>query len=286
MQTPGFYRSRASRGARQAKAPSTGAKLWQVLLAGFGLLTTLLFLLGAGVTQFLFWLWGLDFLLIASRDDVARAGLSLMLRTSPLIAVGMAAALSAWGHKGPGWRKYLAGCVVAFAAMAFSIPFGKSVPWLAISPFVAAIGAMMVGILVLRREPGQRLDGADWTGFFALFLLAIVLASITPAAEIAAGGYFDHRVRLSRKLTASTEAPVVTNRVHDKNQKKDASPSEAPATCDNYALWIGDKAMVLDCNGADPMSRLKLVYGAHDFEAPLDRRLRPRTLWTPPKARR
>ncbi len=288
MKTSNPYRPRAlpSRAGRHPKPPSTGLKLWQFLLAGFGLLTTLFLLLGAGVTQAVFWLWGLDFLLIASRDDIARAGLSLMLRTSPLIALGAAAALSAWGHKGPGWRKYLVGCLVAVALMMVSVPFGKTVPWLAISPFVAAICAMMVGIVVLHREPSQPVDGARWTGFAALFSLAVLLAVIAPAVEIAAGGYFDHRVQLSPKSTTAPDAPADRDRIHAKNQKKEEASAVTPEVCDNYPVWIGDKAMVLDCKRLAPMSRLKLVYGAHDFEAQLDRRLRARTFWDPPNTRR
>ncbi len=284
VKTSNPYRSRASH-AHPGGEPSSGVKLWQLLLAGLGLLTTLLFLLGAGVTQMVFWLWGLDFLLIASRDDVARAGVSLLLRTSPLIAVGAAAAFSAWHHKGPGWRKYLAGCLVAVALMTVSIPFGKSVPWLAISPFVAAIAAMMVGVVVLRRGPGERVDGVRWTGFAALFSIAVFLSSIAPAAEIAAGGYFDHRVQPLRQAAAAAANAAATS---DKSQNTKTNPNKDQASaiatnaCDNYLIWIGDKAMVLDCDRAAPMSRLKLIYGAHDFEAQLDRRLRPRTLWSPP----
>ncbi len=44
--------------------------------------------------------------------------------------------------------------------------------------------------------------------------------------------------------------------------------------------------MVLDCKRLAPMSRLKLVYGVHDFEARLDRRPRARTFWDPPNTRR
>lgn len=162
--------------------------------------------------------------------------------------------------------------------MALSIFFGNSVIWLAISPFMAAIGALIVGAVVLQHKPGQPIDPTRWKGLAALIALAVFLAAITQAAEIASGGYLDHRVQLIRKSTVIDATPNERG-AHAKSQK-DVAQSGRPDTCDNFVVWIGDKAMVLDCDLAHPMSRLKLVYGSHDFEANLDRRLRDRTFFT------
>lgn len=232
-------------------APPPASRL-PMLVALYGLAVPATFLLGAGLTVMIFRFWGLDFMLVASRADVVQAGLSLLFQLSPVLLVAGASAFTVYWPSGDGRKPFFYIAALALLGSLINAFLGEKFSWISLIG-LTAVGGAFFPLLLRFTGKGQKrpmlVSDPSFLLLLGIWTLFLTLQTVSGPVE---SGYFGHRVRMVARAGGPASA-------------------SGDVFCENWLIWRGERAMVVDCMAAKPMTQLKLIYGPSDFEALIDR---------------
>lgn len=222
-------------------ARSEGFHLAKRLTEYFSVVTAASFALSIFANQAVFDRWGLNFLQLATVTDVVMSGLSLLFFTIPLAM----ALLAAWvlGGLGGRWR-WIGRIAFIIAALIFALGLLGLAQGEADQGAAAAVsssGLVLVGLLCqpalrFRREKSLR------AGIAAI--AAALLAVVTLAQTVA------YTVKRYEVRGYSADAQLYL---------QSAIPS-----CKGRALWVGERAVVLDCSERSAPRSISVIFGQQD----------------------
>lgn len=222
-------------------ARSEGFQLAKRLTEYFSVVTAASFAVSIFANQAVFDRWGLNFLQLATVTDVVMSGLSLLFFTIPLAM----ALLAAWVIGGlRGRLRWFGRVALVIAALVFALGLWGLAHGEADQGAAAAVsssGFVLVGLLsqpALRFRKERRLRAG------IAVIAAAVVAVVTLAQTVA---YTVKRYEV-RGYSAAAQLYL---------------QSTIPY-CKGRALWIGERAVVLDCSERSGSRSISVIFGQQD----------------------
>lgn len=220
---------------------SEGFQLAKRLTEYFSVVTAVSFAVSIFANQAVFDRWGLNFLQLATVTDVVMSGLSLLFFTIPLAM----ALLAAWVIGGLGGRlRWFGRIALIIAALVFALGLWGLSQGEADQGAAAAVsssGFVLVGLL---GQPALRFHRKRSLRAGLAAIAAAVLAAVTLGQTVA----------------------YTVKRYEVRGYSADAQLYLQPAipSCKGRALWVGERAVVLDCNERSGPLSISVIFGQQD----------------------
>lgn len=220
---------------------SEGFQLAKRLTEYFSVVTAASFAVSIFANQAVFDRWGLNFLQLATVTDVVMSGLSLLFFTIPLAM----ALLAAWVIGGlRGRLRWFGRIALVIAALIFALGLWGLSQGEADQGAAAAVsssGFVLVGLL---GQPALRFHRERSLRAGIAAIAAAILAAVTLAQT---GAYTVKRYEV-RGYSADAQLYL-----------QPAIPS-----CKGRALWVGERAVVLDCSERNARRDISIIFGQQD----------------------
>lgn len=219
---------------------SEGFQLAKRLTEYFSVVTAASFAVSIFANQAVFDRWGLNFLQLATVTDVVMSGLSLLFFTIPL-AMALLAAWVIGGLRGRlRWFGRVALIIAAliFALGLWGLAHGEADQGAAAA--AASSGFVLVGLL---SQPALRFR-KERSLRAGIAVIAAVLAAVTLAQTVA------YTVKRYEVRGYSADAQLYLQ--------------SATPYCKGRALWIGERAVVLDCSERSGPRSISVIFGQQD----------------------